>query len=67
MRFYPFGSASKFEETITGSSANYSFTAEYGLRTLSASYAISGSKGPPGDNGTPSTTVGPYDTYPPTC
>jgi hypothetical protein len=65
MRFYPFGSGSITFYVDSASSAVYSNTAEHGLRTISASIAISGSIGLPGDNGVASTFHGPYETYPP--
>jgi len=67
MRFYPFGSGSFVPYVVSASLADYSITAEYGLRAISASLATSGSIGPAGDNGTPGTTDGPYNSYPPTC
>lgn len=67
MRFYPFGSGSFLEYVPSASQSDYVFRAEYGLRTISASAAVSGGIGMPGNPGTPSTFVGPYSTYPPTC
>jgi len=67
MRFYPFGSGSFLSFVDSSSQATYARVAAEGLRAVSASWALSGSKGPVGDNGTPSTTAGPYTTYPPHC
>lgn len=65
MRFFPFGSASATFQSISSSYADYSPTATRGILALSASFATSGSPGPQGDPGSPSTFHGPYDTYPP--
>lgn len=65
MRFYPFGSGSITAYVTSSNYANYSNVAEFTLRTISASWAISGSVGPQGDSGTPSTFHGPYEYYPP--
>jgi len=67
MRFYPFGSGSVFPFIVSASFADYSIVAQHGLRTLSASRAISGSRGPDGDPGTPGSLVGPYNSYPSVC
>lgn len=67
MRFYPFGSGSFLEFVESSSRADYAVRAEYGTRTISASFAVSGGIGPQGDPGTPSSTVGPYEAYPPIC
>lgn len=66
MRFFPFGSASVTLESISSSYADYSFITNRGILALSASVAISGSPGPQGDPGLPSTFHGPYDSFPPT-
>lgn len=67
MRFYPFGSGSYLDYVESASRADYAISAEHGLRIISASWALSGSVGPQGDPGVPSSTVGPYESYPPTC
>lgn len=65
MRFYPFGSGSTITGYVSSSRyADYSNVAESTIQTISASWAISGSIGPQGDPGTPSTFHGPYDYYP---
>ena len=64
MRFAPFGSGSNVGYTVSASVARYSDKADYGLRAISASYAISGGVGPVGDNGSPSVLVGPHPYYP---
>ena len=65
MKFYPFGAGSFVPFVTSASSAEYAIRAEHGLRTVSASWALTGSRGPQGDPGTPSSTFGPYTTYPP--
>lgn len=62
MRYTPFGSGS-YETADSSSLAQFSVTASYALQTDSASYAVTSSKGPPGDA---CSSVGPYDSYPPT-
>ncbi len=57
MRFYPFGSSSLnqvYNTTLatTASISDYAQTASYGIRIVTASYALSGS---PGINGSPGT------------
>lgn len=66
MRFIPFGSGSIIPYPILSASyADYSYVAGQGISTITSSYAISGSKGPRGDDGSDQTEVGPYNTFPP--
>lgn len=66
MRFTPFGSGS-YDFTFSASRADFALNASRALRTPSAQYAISGSKGMRGDDGDACTTTpNPYESYPPT-
>lgn len=65
MRFTPFGSGS-VTFVLSASFADFAISASRAINTPSAQYAISGSKGLPGDPGDACTSVGPYESYPPT-
>jgi glyoxylate carboligase len=56
MRFYPFGSSSLNQvynpsAATTASLSSYALSASYGVRVTTASYAVSGTRGPNGDIG----------------
>lgn len=64
MRFYPFGSSSlnqiyNLGLAVTSSLATYAESASYGLRAITASYAISGTRGLDGQSGQCSYPLGP--------
>lgn len=64
MRFYPFGSSSLnqlYNNTLatTASVSSYAASASYGVRVASASFAVSGTRGPNGNVGVCNYVAGP--------
>jgi hypothetical protein len=62
MRFTPFGSGSILPIGISASLAEYANIAGYGILAETASYALTGSKGPDSDA---CDEAGPYEQYVP--
>lgn len=64
MRFYPFGSSSLNQTynpalAVTASISDYALSASYGIRVVTASYALAGVSGLTGNPGTCSYQAGP--------